>query len=66
MDVTRQKEAEEELRMSERSVSAALRADPLGVALVGPGLPVPDGQPRPAGVCLGYTEQELIGRTSRP
>ncbi len=60
-DVTRQKEAEQELRMSEQRFRRLFEQTPLGVALVGPDLGFQTVNPA---LCrmLGYTEEELIGR----
>ncbi len=61
-DVTRQKEAEQELRMSEQRFRRLFDQTPLGVALVGPDLRFQTVNPA---LCrmLGYTEEELVGRT---
>ncbi len=60
-DVTRQKEAEQELRMSEERFRRLFEQIPLGVALVGPDLRFQTVNPA---LCrmLGYIEEELVGR----
>lgn len=60
-DVTRQKEAEQELRLSEQRFRRLFEQIPLGIAVVGPDLRFRMVNPA---LCrmLGYAEEELIGR----
>jgi PAS domain S-box-containing protein len=59
-DVTRQKEAEQELRMSEERFRRLFEQTPLGVALVGRDLRFQTVNPAMCRI-LGSTEEELIG-----
>jgi PAS domain S-box-containing protein len=60
-DVTRQKEAEQELRLSEQRFRRLFEQIPLGIAVVGPDLRFRMVNPA---LCrmLGYAEEELIDR----
>lgn len=60
-DITRHKEAEQELRLSEQRFRRLFEQIPLGIAEVGPDLRFQTLNPAFCRM-LGYTEEELIGR----
>lgn len=60
-DVTRQKEAEQELRISEQRFRRLFEQIPIGIAVVGPDLQFQTVNPAFCRM-LGYAEEELVGR----